>query len=1169
MFARNTSTAALVASLALAAGIAGCRGDATTGSSQVPDATFASGLRKQVGDVQTGPVALPLAEALTVRVVDAGGQPVQGATVNWAVMSGGGTVNPPIGTSNGQGLVTTTWTLGTTLGQNTVRAYLTRGYVLDSATFTASATSGAPAELVIQEGTAPAAAVMVASTQGPITYQVRDQFGHAVAGASVAFSVPTGSGSVSPTTAVSDANGLVSTAWTLGQIIGTRTMSAEVSGAPVRTIQVTTTPDTSRKLTVVSAAQPTTRQGLALNAPIVARTSDRFGNLTRSDTVTFNILAGGGTIDPPRVVSDSVGFVSSTWVVGAVPGPARVRAYVFRGGAIKDSVDFTTEIIPGVVTSLQVDSSTVPAASLPVRSVVNQLRFTVRDAVGLPVKDAVVTFSVAGGGSPLVSQGVDTTNSAGVVAVNWTLGEQVGTQSITASVNGRTVTITVDAVPGTVRRLSTQVQTENIVVRQGRTPAFLFEVRTADQFNNVTPGDTVVWTVIAGGGTVDPPRGLSSASGLATAVWTAGTVPGPFRVRAYLQRGTVRDSVTFSGTIIPGVPSAFVVDSTTIPAGPLPVTTRVSGIRYTLRDDLGLPVRDASITFVATGPTTDSASVPGTTVTNAEGVATVSWRLGTKTGRYVLKATVGDEVDSIVVNATPDASRELVRDTLNDGSQRPETLNAVLAGTASTDTIVVAVQDKYKNRVSGVPIAFAEPNPTGGVVIPINTTTDSLGEARVFFRTGIRLGATTLRATSTAAPGQQIDHRPQAMMSFRDIYAGNYFACGVGVDDRAYCWGFGLEGQLGSSKDSTQSAPGWPVRSSAEIGAPVPNFREITGGDSHACGLTISRGILCWGSAPDGRAIISGNVVSNIALDVAASGNRAQFASTRIVTASQSFSCAVTLGGILYCYGNDERGQLGGGPGEVDTTGSGGAPSLWSHVATGQRHACATPRSTLPSAGRVWCWGANDNGQLGIGSFTDTARLVSPGPGFIVDSTSLVAGGVHTCALEAGSPSVNRKAWCWGGNGFGQLGTGAAGGSVNTPTAVSTAVVSGFTRLYAGEFHTCGLTVEGVAYCWGRNDRGQLGNSTFANSAEPVAVTATTDGPRRFRNLALGELFTCGVVTLTGEGPSQVGTPGTEGSVYCWGDNEYGQLGQGVFSMARTLIPTRVINQPVIFGITP
>ncbi len=1164
MFARNTTTAALVASLALTAGLVGCRGEATTGSSQVPDATFAAGLRKQVGDVQTGPVALPLPEALTVRVVDAGGQPVQGATVTWAVMSGGGTVNPPTATSNGQGLVTTTWTLGTTLGENSARAYLTRGYVLDSASFSASATSGAPTLLVIDENSAPPPTVMVASTQAGIAYRVQDQFGHAVAGASVAFSVPAGSGSVSPTTAVSDANGVVTAAWTLGEIVGTRTMSASVTGAPVATIQVTATPDTSRKLTVVSAAEPTTRQGLALNAPIVVRTSDRFGNLTTGDTVTWNILAGGGTIDPPRSLSDNVGFASATWEVGAVPGPARVRAYVVRD-AIRDSVDFTTEIIPGVVTALAVDSSTVPAPTLPVRSVVNQLRFTVRDALGLPVRDAVVTFTVSGDGAPSVSQGLDTTSAAGVVAVNWTLGERVGTQSITASVNGRTVTISVQATPDEVRKLTTQTQTDGITVRQGRTPSFFFDVRTADRFDNVTPGDTVVWTIIAGGGSVDPPRGLSNTSGIAQALYTAGPTPGPWRVRAYLQRGTVRDSVTFSGTILPGLPSAFVVDSTTIPAGPLPVTTRVNGIRYTLLDDLDLPVSGATISFTATGPTTDSASVPAPAVTNAAGVVTVSWRLGTRTGRYVLRATVGDEVDSIVVHATPDASRELLRDTAFS-----DTLATVVAGT-ETDTIRVVVQDKYTNRVSGVAVAFVEPNPTGGVVIPVNVTTDTAGIARVRFRTGIRLGNTTLRATSPAAPGQQVDFHPQSTMTFRDIYAGNYFACGVGVDDRAYCWGFGSDGQLGNSKDSTQAAPMWPVRSSAELDVPVPTFREITGGDSHTCGLSIARRVLCWGSAPDGRDFFSsGGSHSAVARDVPSMASLPQFASTRIVSASESFSCAITLGGIPYCYGNAERGQLGGGPGVVDTV-TGSAPGLWSHIATGQRHACAVPRSTDPRANRVWCWGANDNGQLGLGDFADRHFMVGPvggGAGIAFDSTSLVAGGLHTCALEVGVATVDRKAWCWGSNGFGQLGTGSGVGSnLATPQAVSIASVPGFTRLYAGEFHTCGLTSTGDAWCWGRNTSGQLGDGTLASAAAPVAVN-NPGGPLKFRNLALGELFTCGVATTTGAGPSQVGTPGTAGTVYCWGDNEYGQLGRSIFSPTGMphLTPGKVANQT---NITP
>src|SRR5690606_14539687 len=144
--------------------------------------------------------------------------------------------------------------------------------------------------------------------------------------------------------------------------------------------------------------------------------------------------------------------------------------------------------------------------------------------------------------------------------------------------------------------------------------------------------------------------------------------------------------------------------------------------------------------------------------------------------------------------------------------------------------------------------------------------------------------------------------------------------------------------------------------------------------------------------------------------------------------------CAITMGGIPYCSGNPERGQLGSATGGVLDTAANAAPGLWAHVTTGERHGCGVPRAnqTLapPMNGRAWCWGANDNGQLGTGDFVDRLAPVlvaRPALGVNLDSTSVVAGGSHTCALE-NTALADRDAYCWGSNGFGQLGKDSLGG---------------------------------------------------------------------------------------------------------------------------------------------
>jgi alpha-tubulin suppressor-like RCC1 family protein len=136
---------------------------------------------------------------------------------------------------------------------------------------------------------------------------------------------------------------------------------------------------------------------------------------------------------------------------------------------------------------------------------------------------------------------------------------------------------------------------------------------------------------------------------------------------------------------------------------------------------------------------------------------------------------------------------------------------------------------------------------------------------------------------------------------------------------------------------------------------------------------------------------------------------------------------------------------------------------------------------------------------------------------------------------------------CWGSNGYGQLGTTAPGDSATAYSKVAVAAAPGlttsgisFSSLSAGEHHTCGITTGGQAYCWGRNDAGQLGDpaTVAAKSTTPVQV----GGGHLWRSVAAGELFTCGVVGSATSG----GTTATGGTVYCWGDNEYGQVGQRI-----------------------
>src|SRR2546427_648592 len=189
-------------------------------------------------------------------------------------------------------------------------------------------------------------------------------------------------------------------------------------------------------------------------------------------------------------------------------------------------------------------------------------------------------------------------------------------------------------------------------------------------------------------------------------------------------------------------------------------------------------------------------------------------------------------------------------------------------------------------------------------------------------------------------------------------------------------------------------------------------------------------------------------------------------------------------------------------------------------VRAGFAHTCG-----LTAAGAAYCWGDNTSGQLGDGTTTSQSSpvLVAAPAGV---SFAAVSGGVaHTCGVTAAG-----IAYCWGRNLEGQLGDGTTTTNRLTPVLVQAPAAVSFAAVGAGDFHTCGVTATGAAYCWGANGSGQLGDGTnTTNRLAPVLVKAPAGVS--FAAVTAGAVHTCGV-TAAGTG-------------YCWGRNAEGQLGGG------------------------
>jgi alpha-tubulin suppressor-like RCC1 family protein len=235
-----------------------------------------------------------------------------------------------------------------------------------------------------------------------------------------------------------------------------------------------------------------------------------------------------------------------------------------------------------------------------------------------------------------------------------------------------------------------------------------------------------------------------------------------------------------------------------------------------------------------------------------------------------------------------------------------------------------------------------------------------------------------------------------------------------------------------------------------------------------------------------------------------------------LVAAGAEHSCALNGPSGVECWGKNIHGQLGDGT-RIDSSVALGVLGLGSGVTSvtgGLNHTCA-----LTSAGGVKCWGRNDKGQLGNGTTTDSDTPANV-TGLASGVTAIAAGAEHTCAITAAGP-----ARCWGANSSGQLGNGS---NIDTrvPVGVS-GLATGVQAIAAADSHSCAVLASGAVKCWGKNDKGQLGDGTNTDSVTPVSVTGLTG----VRAIATGEFHTC-VSTVAG-------------AALCWGQNLRGQLGDG------------------------
>jgi alpha-tubulin suppressor-like RCC1 family protein len=244
--------------------------------------------------------------------------------------------------------------------------------------------------------------------------------------------------------------------------------------------------------------------------------------------------------------------------------------------------------------------------------------------------------------------------------------------------------------------------------------------------------------------------------------------------------------------------------------------------------------------------------------------------------------------------------------------------------------------------------------------------------------------------------------------------------------------------------------------------------------------------------------------------------------------------------GTPWCWGDNAEGQLGDRTRQSRANAQPVFSSLEAEVVElsgGSQHTCARGAD-----GSAWCWGDNSRGQLGLGINKNRKKkpvLVSE---IGYDVASIAAGADHTCALTTAG-----EVWCWGDNIHGQLGIGSSKKLMRSPALVET-LSNNVARIAASESsaHTCAMDNAGALWCWGANSDGQLGDNTRKDRKVPVQIASTVDGASfgEVTDACTGALHTC--------------ARQADGSVWCWGSNDLGQLGSGAKSQAPVTRPVRV-----------
>lgn len=340
----------------------------------------------------------------------------------------------------------------------------------------------------------------------------------------------------------------------------------------------------------------------------------------------------------------------------------------------------------------------------------------------------------------------------------------------------------------------------------------------------------------------------------------------------------------------------------------------------------------------------------------------------------------------------------------------------------------------------------------------------------------------------------------EAVLRVTQIATGRYHTCAVTEAGGVKCWGQNTNGVLGDGTTTNRTTP-------VDVVGLTSGVARVELGLYFSCALTSGGGVKCWGDGGSSQLGNGGVGVSYTPVDVVGLSS-----GVTNLSLGAYHACAV-VGGGAKCWGSNRYGSVGDNTTTSRSTPTNvtGLTSGVVQVAAGSEHTCA-----LTTSGGAKCWGFNGYGQLGNGTTSLQVLTQANVTGLTSGVASVAALGNSSCARTT-SGGVK----CWGGNTNGDLGDGT---TTNRTTPVDVVgLTSGVAQLSTG----CAVTTSGGAKCWGYNANGVLGDGTTTNRTTPVNVTGLSSG---VSSIARGANHTCAIVS---------------GVAKCWGHNLYGQLGDG------------------------